>query len=188
MSAIFIFDTETTGLPNWNAPSGDDSQPHIVEIAGLVVDEDTKEIVDMMNLIVKPDGWEIPKEVIDIHGITNEYALDVGVDEASALGDFMDMWAGKKRVAHNTTFDNRIVRIGTKRFIQDAVDPWKAGEYECTARMAKKIMGIGGRSVPSLSDTYMHFFSKVPNITHRAMADARSCMDIYFAIKETGHG
>ena len=186
MSQIFIFDTETTGLPEWNKPSGDVSQPHIVELAGLLVDENTREVVKTMSLIVKPDGWVIPQVVIDIHGITNDHAEEVGISEKDALEQFLKMWSGHRRIAHGTTSDNRIIRIAAKRYRQDAVEPWKAGAYHCTGQMAKKAMGIKGRRIPKLSEAYAHFFGKEPETSHRAMADARSCMAIYFAIKDGG--
>ncbi len=181
---LFFFDSETSGLPVWGKPSGDDCQPHIVQLAALVVDADTRKVENMMDVIIKPDGWVIPQEVIDIHGITNDHADELGVPEERALSTFFGLWAGAKRVAHGTTFDNRIIRIAAKRFRQDSVDPWKAGEYECTGQLAKKVMGISSRRIPKLSEAYSHFFGKEPEVSHQALPDAKSCMEIYWAIKD----
>ena len=67
-----FFDTETTGIPNWKIPSESEEQPHIVQIAAILCDSDTKEIKEEIELIVRPDGWVIPDEVAEINGITTE--------------------------------------------------------------------------------------------------------------------
>lgn len=77
-----FFDTETTGLPkNYNAPSSDleNWSCRLVQIAWILADENKKPFA-MSNFIIKPDGFEIPKESSDVHGITTEKALAEGHD------------------------------------------------------------------------------------------------------------
>jgi DNA polymerase-3 subunit epsilon len=180
MNTIFVFDTETTGIPDWKIPSDDPSQPHIVQVAGLIVDADTSAIIQTLDVIVQPDGWTIPPEMTEIHGITHDHALDVGLPESLVCAMVLHMAEGRKRVAFNATFDNRIIRIAAKRFFNTQVaDAWKAGEYECVMIGARKIMG--GRS-PTLSATYWHFAGTEINNAHTALADALAAMEIYFAI------
>lgn len=62
MKTILFYDTETTGLPNWKTPSGHYAVPHIVQIGALLVDVETKEVLKELDVIVKPEGWEIPKQ------------------------------------------------------------------------------------------------------------------------------
>jgi len=181
MRQIIFFDTETTGIPEWKKPSGDECQPRLVQLAAIVADENTGKISQRLDLIVKPDGWVIPDETIEIHGITNEYAHDVGMPEDLVLDMFLCLWDGCKRVAFNTTFDNRIIRIGTKRYCsEDVINKWKAGEYECAMIESRKI--IGG-SNPKLIDAYKHFTGKDLEDAHSAYADTKACMEVYFAIK-----
>ncbi len=126
---ILGFNTETTGLPDWQKPSGDECQPHIVKICAALFDDDKKEVVQSMNVIVKPESWDIPQEAIDVHGITVEHAMYVGVTEETALNMFLEMWAGRTRIAHNTTFDNRIILIAIKRYCSNVViDKWDKGK------------------------------------------------------------
>ena len=93
MDLALFYDIETNGMPDWKVPSDSEHQPHIVQIGALLVDRDTKEIVQSLNLIVRPDGWEITKELSDIHGITHEHALEVGLDENRVLNIFLELWA-----------------------------------------------------------------------------------------------
>jgi DNA polymerase-3 subunit epsilon len=182
MSNLIFLDTETTGLPNWKTPSGGDDQPHIVQLAALHVDSESRQIIQSIDLIVKPDGWEIPQETIEIHGITNEHALEVGLPEKDVLEIFLSLWHGNKRVAYNTTFDNRIIRIATKRYSDEQmIEYWKEGDYECAMIMSKKAMSV--KSV-KLIEAYKHFTGSELQDAHSAMADTKACMEVYFAIKD----
>lgn len=181
VNLVIVFDTETTGIPDWKAESDAEHQPHIVQLAAHLVDVDTREIKQSMNVIVKPDGWVIPQETIEVHGITNEQALTEGIPEAEALQMFLAMWNGCKRIAFNTTFDNRIIRIATKRYSdEETINTWKDGEYECAMQLSRKI--LGGKN-PTLTDAHEHFTGNVLEGAHSALADTNACMEVYFAAK-----
>ena len=67
-----IFDTETTGLPKKDqAPISDvDNWPRVVQIAWQFHDESGK-LLENHNLLIKPDGFEIPYSAEKVHGISN---------------------------------------------------------------------------------------------------------------------
>lgn len=188
MGLILGFDTETTGLPVWKEPSDHESQPHLVQVAAVLCDENTGDVVEEMNVIIKPDGWIIPQEVIDIHGITEEMAAEKGIPEQEALQMFIDLWRKcDLRVAHNTTFDNRLIRIALKRYLTDLVadEVWKdKAAYYCTMTNARKIMkGLPEAGNGSLAASYKFFTGKELEGAHDAMVDTKACLEIYFAIK-----
>jgi len=183
---ILPFDTETTGIPDWKTPSGGENQPHIVQLAAHLVDEDTREIKETMNVIIKPDGWswDSDDEAFKTHGITMEQARDQGIPEPEALGMFLDMWEKcDTRIAFNTTFDNRIIRIAIKRYLEEEreAEKWKAGKYFCTMINAKKIMG--GKN-PKLGVAYQHLIGKELEGAHDALVDVNACLELYFAIQD----
>lgn len=185
---ILFFDTETTGVPDWKKPSDDPFQPHLVQLAALLVDPFTRKTLSSIDLIIRPDGWTIPEETVEIHGITTEHALAVGVPEELALRLFLEMWNGHLRVAHNTTFDNRMIRIAIKRYIgDDMAEQWRDSDYYCTMINARKL--IGGKQ-PSLAEAFSHF-CKVPlediYQAHSAMGDTMACKDIYWAMQPLQH-
>jgi len=181
---LLPFDTETTGIPIWSTPSGNENQPHMVQLASMLVDAETKEIVESMDVIIRPEGWIIPEDTIKVHGITNEIAHEVGIPEKEALEMFLDMWEKSSlRIAHNTTFDNRIIRIALKRYLPDLIpdDVWKCkGSYYCTLINFRK--WIGGKSGHTLGEAYKHFTGVELEGAHDAMVDVKACMEVYWGL------
>lgn len=193
MNTILAFDTETTGLPDWKSPSDSDSQPHLVQLGALLYNADTREEIDRLDVIIKPDGWEIPEEVSKIHGITTEHALKVGIPEEEALERLLQMWRKPDttctRLAHNKTFDQRIIRIALKRYSdEETMEQWaEKDDFKCTMQMAKPIMKLGkrgryGYKSPKLEEAYRHFTGKELENAHSAMADTTACVEVYFAM------
>ena len=78
---FLIFDTETTGLPrNYNAPISDlDNWPRMVQIAWQLHD-DSGALLHHDSIIIKPEGYTIPFNAVQIHGISNERANEEGLD------------------------------------------------------------------------------------------------------------
>lgn len=206
MSKIILgYDTETSGLPLFKEPSDHPSQPHIIELAAKLVVEDTREVVGAMNVLIQPEGFEISQEITDLTGITHEMAVRYGVPMAQALEMFIAMWRlADLRVAHNETFDNRLVRIALKRdevFSAEMVgdeefpDHWKAAPAFCTQTNSTKIINLPptekmlekrmkGPKSPNLGEAY-EFFTGRPLVgAHRAMADVDACLEVYFGIKD----
>lgn len=197
MGILFFYDTETSGLPLFSEPSDDPRQPHIVEAAALLVDTNTRQIIDEYEAISRPDGWEIPDEVAAIHGITTIKASQYGIPEDEVVARLHLMWqrADVGRVAHNETFDARILRIGIKRFMPggDIGDAWKNGRALCTAKGSTKILNLpptakmvaAGRmhpKTPNLAEAYRHFTGEDFQDAHRAMADVKACLRIHWGI------
>lgn len=185
MTPIIFYDTETNGIPDWHNPSDAEHQPHIVQIAALMVDAESSEVLQTLDLVVRPDGWDIPQETVDIHGITKEYAMDVGVSEKVALDAFMQLWNERLRIGHSQNFDARIVRIALKRYFGDReADRWKEGRRDCTGYLSRPAFGMKGNRIPKLSQAYQHFLGKPLDGAHSALADAYACMELYFAIRD----
>ncbi len=196
-SLILVYDSETTGLPLWDKPSDDPGQPHIVQLAAVLVDPLTRQHVAAIDLIVKPEGWTIPAEVAAIHGITTERASRVGVPEVDVLGIFNALHrVANLRVAHNESFDMRILRIAYKRFHgPEPADAWKVAPAACTAKLATphcklpptdrmKAVGRNHFKTANLSEAYQHFTGEEFVGAHSAMTDVLGCMAVYWAIMD----
>ena len=74
-----IFDTETTGLPKrWNAPISDtDNWPRCIQIAWQLHDE-LGNLIEHQDYLVQPQGFNIPYEAEQIHGISTVLAEQDG--------------------------------------------------------------------------------------------------------------
>lgn len=183
MSLTNVFDTESTGLPDWKNPSEAGHQPHIVEIASLLCDAEGN-VIDRYQAIVRPAGWEITPENSAIHGITHEQAMDEGIPEIEALDGFLALHARAGiRVAHNATFDDRIIRIAMSRYhSKELADSFKDNtEKFCTCYSSRGPVGLG--KLPTLAEAYKHFTGEDLVEAHRAMPDALACARVYFALK-----
>ena len=193
---VLWYDTETQGLPLFHDPSDDPRQPHIVQIGAVLLDLATGER-ETLDEIIRPDGWIIPDETAAIHGITTERALAVGIPEDEAVKRFDTLWRNSAfRVAHNESFDCRILRIAYMRFFgRDYAEAWKSAPAQCTQKMATPILdlpptdkmvraGFGWKKKQaSLAEAYRHFFGQDFADAHSAMADAVACMEVWHAIK-----
>jgi len=84
-----IFDTETTGLPKrWNAPVTDtDNWPRCIQIAWQLHDA-MGNLLEHQDFLVSPDGFDVPFEAEQIHGISTALAQDQGLPLLEVLERF----------------------------------------------------------------------------------------------------
>ena len=185
------FDTETTGFTNKAMPPQHSSQPHLVELGAVLIDTATGCELETLNLIVKPDGYEIPTSASDVHGITTELATKVGIPLLAALAPFSHLCkAADYHVAHNTEFDMVVLIAAFWR----AGRPWPAVNARCTKNMAEPVIklpptermiaaGMGHKfKAPSLSECYQFFFGEELTGAHGALVDALACARVYLEL------
>ena len=80
--SILVFDTETTGLPQFRVSPNNNNistWPYIVQLSYILYDTDKNKIINTYDSIIKlPKEVSISEESSNIHGITNsEVALGV---------------------------------------------------------------------------------------------------------------
>ena len=192
MSLALVYDTETTGLPLWKEPSDHADQPHIVQLAAKLVNTETREVLQSMDVIVKPDGWVIPDDVIEVHGITNERAAAEGIPEKEAVEMLLAMAGDAELVAHNESFDRRILRIAIKRYLDALVpegqvvpsEPWKERKSFCTMWKSRPHTKLPRNKQPKLTEAFEHFTGKPMEGAHSAGGDVDGCLVVYWAIKD----
>lgn len=186
MGAFLFFDTETTGLIDWPSPSDAEHQPHLVELFAMLVDEDTHEVIDSLHSLVRPDGWEVSEEVSAIHGITHARALAEGRPEVDVVTDFLALHArASLRIAHNQTFDARIIRCAIKRYLGiEHADAFREAPAFCTMKTSTPIVKLPRNKWPKLAEAYKFFFGEEMVGAHSAKADTENCAKVFFAIRE----
>lgn len=188
---ICPYDTETTGLVRKNLPLTDVGQPRLVQLSCLIADEETHRITQSMNLVVKPEGWDIPDEASAVHGITTEYATEVGLPEKHVLDTFLWLWDGKKRISHNNLFDDKVIECAIARYYSPdspLLEAWQKAPTYCTMRESKEIVQAKGKTgrlkFPKLAEAYEYFFNEVFDNQHSANADTVACFEIYLALQQ----
>lgn len=178
-----FFDTETTGtIPKHNRTP--QTMPHVVQLAAVLIADEGE--VASMNVIIKPDGWEIPPGAAAVHGITTEKAEAFGIPVKAALALFSNLCrVSDQTVAHNWAFDEPVITCELKRIGQTS----RLLEVPsfCTMEAATKICKIPGPygfKWPKLQEAHRHFFGEEFDGAHDALADVRACARIFTAIHQ----
>lgn len=185
---LLFYDTETTGFVQDKLPASHPSQPHIVQLAALLTEDDGTEI-SSIDVIVKPTGYTIPDGAAKVHGITTTRALAVGVPLILAVGLFLNLrHSADVVVAHNENFDNLVLDAAIHRLGRPVSKPWPT-RY-CTMNAALPILnlpptarmlaaGFNKPKSPSLGECFQAFFNEPLDGAHNAMVDVRGCARVY---------
>lgn len=178
---ICFFDTETTGVPAKGLKWDLDAQnfPDIVSIAWSIGDVEKY-------YIVKPNGWVIPQEATDIHGITTEIAIEKGIDFEIVMSEFLeDCDRGMLVCAHNIYFDTSMVKanvvkyLGMSYLLENAERPLHKSKRIDTMMKTIKFVGAlyqNGRpgKFPTLEELYCKLFPGETFSAHNALEDVRA--------------
>ncbi len=187
---LLFFDTETTGLPlNYNAPTSNTSNwPRMVQLSWIVTSE-KGEIIKKRNYIIRPEGFSIPQSASNLHGITTERALRVGISISTVLNEFIvDLKKSLMVIGHNVDFDKKIV--GAEMLRLGRVDIISTKKSYCTMNNSVnfcKLPGYHGEyKYPKLQELYRKLFGQSFSNAHDASADTEATMKCYFELKKKG--
>ncbi len=175
-----IFDTETTGLPrNWKAPITDvDNWPRCIQIAWQLHD-DMGVLIEHQDFLIKPDGFNIPYDAEQIHGISTQLADEQGISLEEGLKKFNEALAKTKFVVgQNVKFDLNIMgcefhRLGITTELNNlpVLDT-------CTEKTATLCQIQGGRygkfKLPTLTELHQKLFNQPFSEAHNATADVEA--------------
>jgi DNA polymerase III subunit epsilon len=195
---LMFFDTETTGLPDFKAPSDAPQQPRLVQLAMISVDPETRERMGRSNMIVRPDGWTIPDETAALHGITTERAMDEGMNFADVMEEFHSFLAlSNHQLAYGLPFDQRIMRIAMFREGKSRVEIEAREKMPgtCIMRLATPLckipptaamMATGRKTFknPKLAEAMKILMDEELIGAHDAMADIEGAMRLYWHIQD----
>ncbi|HIP48518.1 MAG TPA: DNA polymerase III subunit alpha [Lutibacter sp.] len=183
-----IFDTETTGLPkNFKAPITDtDNWPRCVQIAWQLHDE-FGNIIDYQDYLIQPDGYNIPFESEQIHGISTQLVTEKGTALTEVLTHFnAALDQAKFVVGQNINFDLNIMgsefyRMGIETELNKK--PKLDTCTETTARLCQIPGGRGGKyKLPTLTELHQHLFNTPFSEAHNATADVEATTRCFFEL------
>jgi DNA polymerase-3 subunit epsilon len=186
MNKIFI-DTETTGLPimigynRYNPYYQLEyyNTSRIIELGYMVYDSNNNKIKEF-NKLIKPNNFEITNS--DIHGITNEQAMNEGIDIIDALTELEeDLKNADTLIAHNINFDlNIILSEASRAKCTKLVESLHKKVKKCTFKLAQNIYKKNFRLV----NLYSHLFNKEIIQEHRALSDVKILVDCYLELHD----
>ena len=175
-----IFDTETTGLPKkWNAPLTDsENWPRCIQIAWQIHDA-AGAVISHEDYLIQPDGYTIPFDSEQIHGISTALAEAQGVPLDEVLEKFHKALDEVDYVVgHNVSFDRNIMGAEYLRSGLEDVLENKAVVDTCTEETAQLCQLPGGRGgkfkLPTLSELYRFLFQESFMEAHNATADVEA--------------
>jgi DNA polymerase III subunit alpha len=183
---FLIFDTETTGLPlRDNAPVEElGNWPRIVQIAWQRHDK-TGNLLEVQNMIIRPDDFEIPYAAEKVHGISTGLAREKGIPLSEALTQFAGaIEASSFIIGHNVKFD---LNITAAEFIRAGVsNRLLSTPSVCTMDLTRdfcKLPGRGARfKAPKLEELYTILFSESFSEAHNASADVNATARAFFEL------
>ena len=187
-----IFDTETTGLPKrWKAPLTDsENWPRCIQIAWQV-HADSGELLSHEDYLIQPDGYTVPYDAEQIHGISTALAEQQGRPLAEVLALFSTALEQADYVGgHNVTFDLNIMgaeflRLGDHNPLEQAqvIDTCT----EETAQLCQLPGGRGGKfKLPTLTELYIHLFGTGFGEAHNATADVEATTRCFLELLRKG--
>ncbi len=186
-----IFDTETTGLPKrFNAPITDsDNWPRCIQIAWQLHDADGS-LIEHQDFIIKPEGFEIPFQSEQIHGISTALAHANGHLLEDVLEAFQVVLSKTRvLVGQNLKFDLNVIgcefhRLSKQNNLQDL--PVLDTCTEVTALLCKLPGGRGGKfKLPTLSELHEFLFDKPFKEAHNATADVEATARCFLELIRT---
>jgi len=173
-----IFDTETTGLADFKLPPDHPSQPRMIQLAGVIIDDAWKELSSFAFYIERED-FDVPANSTALTGIDNDTLDRYGVPLRTALSVFTNLSRKAEPWAFNAAFDSLIIKrelhhIGKSDCIPDF-------KPHCAMLRCKDIVkipavrGYGGYKFPKLSEAYAFFFDGATfENAHDALGDVRA--------------
>ncbi|MFK5971917.1 MAG: DNA polymerase III subunit alpha [Flavobacteriaceae bacterium] len=188
-----IFDTETTGLPKrWNAPITDtDNWPRCIQIAWQLHD-DMGNLVEHQDYLVRPDGFNIPYDAEQIHGISTALAEQKGIALSEVLEKFNEALSKTKFVVgQNVGFDLNIMGAEFHRLqVENALQELPVLDTctEHTAQLCQIPGGRGGKfKLPTLTELYEYLFKEPFGDAHNATADVEATTRCFLELLRKKH-
>lgn len=183
------FDTETTDLPRPHLDMAHASQPHLIQFAGVIFNDDGQELDRLCTLVRPGPNAGLSPQAFQAHGIPLELAASDGMDPMDVFLWFTGQAKRAKQIiGHNIHFDIQIMAILGLRLTGEIWFP--PSRLYCTMVNATPIVNIpptprmiaAGRyhaKSPTLAECIDHFFGEKLMNAHDAAADVSACIRLF---------
>lgn len=162
MTATLYIDTAVGGQWQYRAPNTDASQPHLIRLALLLVDDhDQSNEVAFCRLVCPEPTWEVTPRASEMNGIPRERAADDGFPLAEVMAYFERCAANANRiVAYNIDFHWRVLERSSA---ESGIDLPASAERVCAMRECTNVVKKprnqpgGGFAWPKQAEAYQFF-------------------------------
>lgn len=184
-----VFDTETSGLFDFNRPADAEGQPRLASIAMIAADADLN-LIAATAVLVQPVGWEMSAEAESINGLSQRLLNEHGVPVCEVLWRYaQEIDRGAVIVAHNAQYDTKIMRGEFRR--AGMPDLFAETRTICTMKSLIEECNLpkaNGRGLkwPKLSEAVSHCLRRDHANAHGALPDALACLDLLRWMKTNG--
>lgn len=179
---ICLFDTETTGFVNRQAPPKHPIQPRLLQFAALVLNEAGEQQSEHNFMIVQPAGTQIHPSAAAAHGLTLDIVNASGLTIQDAYARFKALreecstW-----LAFNAEFDIFIMRIFAAHAAQP--DLMAGAALGCIMRPLVPVLKLPGRyndyKFPKLAEAHKFCTGHDFENAHDALADVKASAEVY---------
>ena len=196
--SIIVIDIETTGLPSNESASHTDTAawPYTVEIAWIHSSLWEQGYAEN-RFVLEPSGFEIPQSATDIHGISDAYARENGVDRKDVFEHLARAIKSTHYIIfHNASFDAAVLNCEFHRY---GIDCFITIENTLTDRLGNVIctMRAGANHIdqiephnkgrwPSLAKLYYALFSEKYESQHTALSDVKATFKVFKELMKLG--
>lgn len=175
---MIIFDTETTSFLKPEVAELK-TQPRIIEIAALYVDEAKGyKVIEEFHSLLNPEeplDEETHKQITGLKD-ADLAAAPTFLEIIDSLCEFF--LAERVLVAHNLEFDRGVLASELRRIGRECAFPWPPTQM-CTVNLTKHLLGRRMK----LTELYELKLKKPLKQTHRAMDDTRALLEIVKEMK-----
>lgn len=186
MTKILYFDTETTGLRDFNKPLDHPDQPKLVQFSGIFENFEEKKNLNTIDLIIKPTEWVIPDDVVKFHGITHKKGLEYGTHYESALCLFHELYnKADYVVAHNIEYDWFVMNHMYTYFGTVDEPLWNSSKHRCTMKLTTQVVKLPPTSGkrenkwPKLQELHKFLFGHEFEGAHNSFNDVQAMQRCY---------
>ncbi len=186
-----IFDTETTGMVKWKQPPEAPGQPHLIQLALLLVDtRDWKFMGRYASLVQLPEGASIEPEAYKAHGISEQECKEFGIAPIVACSLFNQMcMRADVIVAHNMSFDQTVMLASLYR-VGNKPERMSDKRLICTKDESTPVLKLPGKygdyKWPTLAEAYTHYTGRELEGAHDALVDTEACLEVFKGLVAEG--
>jgi DNA polymerase III epsilon subunit-like protein len=182
--AVFLVDTETTGLPKYGFPADAPCQPRMCSVSMALLSDEGDEL-KRYTALVRPESWPLDDREFMAsfehaskvaHGLTVERLHDEGVPIAEIYGHWPGFYGEADVVCgFNVWFDHKILRGEWKRLGHPV--PFREKQGICLMKAARPLCGLS--KSPKLSEAVRILLDREHGTAHTADGDVDVSIDLY---------